>query len=155
MKLDFIKNAFDNLQTELSQDGEAITIFNPYSKGNITIDYEFYESTDGLDSFEQYTAQFSYQHRHFSNENDVLEWIQGVTDGKILAIELFCGAKNRRGGEIYFSNVDNLKKDVCEYISASKECDNFKIRSYNGENDYDGYILNDEQRGTYIVINKI
>lgn len=53
MKLDFIKNAFDNLQTELSQDGETITIFNPYSKGNITIDYEFYESTDGLDSFEQ------------------------------------------------------------------------------------------------------
>ena len=92
---------------------------------------------------------------HFCNENDVLEWIQGVTDGKILAIELFCGAKNRHGGEIYFSNVDNLKKDVCEYISASKECDNFKIRSYNGENDYDGYILNDEQRGTYIVINKI
>ena len=106
MKLDFIKNAFDNLQTELSQDGEAITIFNPYSKGNITIDYEFYESTDGLDSFEQYTAQFSYQHRHFSNENDVLEWIQGVMDIKILAIELFCGAKNRNNCFRYIPSIE-------------------------------------------------
>ncbi len=155
MKLDFIRKAFPKIKTEISQDGETITIFNPYLNENIVVDYEFYTRTDGSDSFEQYTARFSYQHRHFSNEKDVLEWIQGVIDGNILAIELFEGVKNRCGGEISFSGIEQLNNDVCEYISNSPKSDNFKIRSYNGENDYNGCILNDEQNGTYIVINRV
>ena len=114
MRFDFIGKAFPNLKTELSQDGEAITIFNPYSNNNIIVDYEFYTSADGSDSFEQYTTRFSYQHRHFSNEKDVLQWIKGVIDGTILAIELFEGEKNRCGGEISFSNIEQQNNDVCK-----------------------------------------
>ena len=159
MKLDFIKNAFDNFETELSQDGETITILNPYSNSNIIVDYEFFVSTDGLDSFEQYTTQFSYQHRHFTTENEVLEWIKSITEGSLLAIEFFIGTNNCFGGEIPFSSIKQLTYDIFvkeyDFYSGFSQCDNFKIRSWNCKNDYDGCILKNKENEFYIVINKI
>ena len=159
MKLDFIQKAFQSLKTEISQDGETITIFNQHFKDNIVIDYEFYVSTDGLDSFEQYTAAFSYQHRHFENEKDIIQWIENVIKGSLLAIEFFKGDENRFGGEISYSSVSQLTHDIFVekygYYNGFSQCDNFKIRSWSGENDYDGIIYKNQEKGTYIVLNKI
>ena len=158
MRFDFIIKAFPNLKIEMSHDGETITILNPYSNSNIIVDYEFFVSTDGLDSFEQYTTQFSYQHRHFENENDVIEWIKTIVDDSLLAIEFFEGDENRFGGEIPCSSVSQLTYDVFVkehgYYMGITQCDNFKIRSWSGKNDYDGYIFSSKEKGTYIIMNK-
>ena len=159
MRFDFIIKAFPNLTIEMSRDGETITILNPYSNSNIIVDYEFFVSTDGLDSFEQYTTQFSYQHRHFENEKDIIQWIENVIKDSLLAIEFFKGDENRFGGEISYSSVSQLTHDIFVekngYYNGFSQCDNFKIRSWSGENDYDGIIYKNQEKGTYIVLNKI
>ena len=159
MRFDFIIKAFPNLKIEMSRDGETITILNPYSNSNIIVDYELFVRTDGLDSFEQYTTQFSYQHRHFENENDVIEWIKIIVNDSLLAIEFFKGDENRFGGEISCSSVSQLTYDVFVeeygYYMGITQCDNFKIRSWSGENDYDGSIFSSKEKGTYIIMNKV
>ena len=159
MRFDFIIKGFPNLKTDISYDGETITIFNPYSNNDIVVDYELFTSVDGSDSFEQYTVNFSYQHRHFENESDVIEWIRSFTKDSLLAIEFFKGNENRFGGEISYSSISQLTHDIFVekygYYNGFSECDNFKIRSWSGENDYDGIIYKNQENGTYIVLNKI
>lgn len=152
MKLDFIKDAFLEIKTKISTDGETITLFNPHSKENIVVDYEFFTSIDNSDSFERYTAQFSYQHRNFSEESEVLEWINGVINNTILAIEMFKGRKKCGGGELHFSNMDNLNDDINEYCLKFLDADSFKIRSWNCTNNYSGCIIKKEDNKNLIIL---
>ena len=149
-RLDFLKDAFRGFELQFTEDESNVVILNPNYDENITVYDDEYE----------FTTCFSFQHRHFENEEDIIEWIGKIISGNTFAIEFFNNDQRRFGSEIDTEELQGLTYKKLEqftgYYGLTKlldVVDSFKIRSWDGKNNFD-YTMICEENGN-VVINQI
>ena len=148
-RLDFLKDAFFGLELQFAEDDSNVVILNPNYDANITVYDEEYE----------FIVCFSFQHRHFEKEKDIIEWICKIISGNTFAIEFYNNERRRFGSEIDAEELHELTYKKLEqftgYYGSTKlldVADSFKIRSWDGKNNGD-YTMSLEENGS-VVINK-
>ncbi len=146
-RLDFLKGAFQKFEIRFADDYSNAIIVNPNCNENITV-YD--------DEFE-FIVCFSFQHRHFEDEDDIVEWIRKIISGNTFAIEFFNDEQRRFGGEIDAEKLQELTYAKLEqftgYYGATKLAeiaDSFKIRGWDNKNNFD-YAMNREENGTVVI----
>ena len=148
-RLVFLKDAFYEFELQFADDYSNAIIVNPNYDENITV-YD--------DEFE-FTVCFSFQHRHFEDEDDIIEWIHRIISGNTFAIEFFNHEQRGFGSEIDAEELEDLTYEKLEqftgYFGLTKlldVADSFKIRGWDSKNNFD-YIITCEANGM-IAINK-
>ena len=149
-RLDFMKDAFRGFELKFAEDESNVVILNPNYDENITVYDDEYE----------FIACFSFQHRHFEDEEDIIEWIGKIISGNTFAIEFFNNNQRCFGSEIDTEELQGLTYKKLEqftgYYGLTKlldVVDSFKIRSWDGKNNFD-YTMICEENGN-VVINQI
>ena len=146
-RLDFLKDAFRGLELQFAEDESNVVILNPNYDENITVYDDEYE----------FTACFSFQHRHFEDEDDIFEWIHKIISGNICAIEFFNHEQRGFGGEIDTEEMQELTYEKLEqftgYFGLTKlldVADSFKIRGWDSKNNFD-CKMDREENGTIVI----
>ncbi len=138
--LSFLKNAFSDYNVQISDDGTHAIMISPFDGENIDVDY------DEADTYTPFTAYFSFQHRHLSGKEDVVDWINEIVLGKKFAIEFFKDGENRFGGEIEAEKLVNtsyekLGQETGYYNTLIEVSDSFKVRGWNPKNNFDAVFV--------------
>ena len=144
--LAFLKGPFSKYNIIISEDGYHATICNPFSHENIRVEYF------PADDFTPYIVYFSFQHCHLLDEENVIEWVSEIIDGKRCAIEFFANHANLFGGDIEASSLENLSYTSLEqytgYYGIHKLyqfADSFKVRGWDSKHNFDGkFVKNDD-----------
>ena len=133
-RLVFLKDAFSEFELQFAEDDSYAVIVNANYDENITV-YD--------DEFE-FTVCFSFQHRHFEDEDDIIEWIRKIISGSTFAIEFFNNEQRRFGGEIDAEELQDLSYEKLEqftgYYGLTKlldVADSFKIRGWDSKSNFD------------------
>ena len=152
----FLKKHFSSYEIVYSESGDFAEIINPFSKDNIIVDFI------PEDEFTPYLCRFSFQHRHQQDEKSVIEYITGILNQNIYAIEFFKDGKNRFGGDITAEELDNLFYEFLEHktgyygsIQLKNIVDSFKVRGWNPCYDFDAEFVKDEKGNITIVKTKV
>ena len=131
-KLSFLKNAFSDYVVEFTDSFTHAVIVNPFCGDNIAVYY--YED----DEHTPYCVCFSYQHCHLCDKENVVEWINEIIQGRLLAIEFFNGEQRCFGGDIEAEKLIDLSYETLEqhfgYFGSTKLlqiADSFKVRGWN------------------------
>ncbi len=145
--MDFLKDAFQKFEIRFDDNYSNAIIVNPNYDENITV-YD--------DEFE-FTVCFSFQHRHFEDEDDIVEWIHKIISGNTFAIEFFNNEQPRFGGEIDAEELLGLTYEKLEqftgYYGATKLAeiaDLFKIRGWDSKYNFD-CTMNREENGMVVI----
>lgn len=138
--LSFLKDAFSDYNMQISDDGTHATMFNPFDGENIGVDY------DELDTYTPFSVYFSFQHRHLSRKEDVVDWIHEIVLSKKFAIEFFQDGENRFGGEIEAEKLVNLSyeelgQETGYCNTLIRVSDSFKVRGWNTKNNFDAVFV--------------
>lgn len=148
-RLVFLKDAFRGFEMQFAEDYSNAMIINPDYDENITV----------YDDESEFIVCFSFQHRHFENEDDIIEWIRKIIYGDTFAIEFFNHGQPVFGGEIDADEMQDFTYENLErftgYFGSVKlkaVADSFKIRGWDSANNFD-YTITCEADGT-IAINK-
>lgn len=148
-RLIFLKDAFPGFELQFADDYSTAVVVNPDYNENITV-YD--------DEFE-FIVCFSFQHRHFEEEDDIIEWIHKIISGNTFAIEFFNHEQRGFGGEIDAEELQDLTYEKVEqftgYSGLTKlldVADSFKIRGWDGKNNFDYTIVRETNKT--ITINK-
>jgi len=148
-RLIFMKDAFSEFELQFADDFSSAVIVNPNYDENITVYDDEYE----------FTVCFSFQHCHFDEEDDIIEWIREIISGNTFAIEFFNKGQRGFGGEIDLEKMQELTYEKLEqftgYYGLTKlldVADSFKIRGWDSKNSFDCTIAR-EANGS-IAINK-
>lgn len=149
-RLEFLKDTFLGLDLQMADDEASMVILNPNYDENITVYDDEYE----------YIVFFSFQHRHFEDEDDIIAWIRKIITGNTFAIGFFNNEQRCFGSEIDTEELQGLTYKKLEqftgYYGLTKlldVADSFKIRSWDGKNNFD-YTMICEENGN-VVINQI
>ena len=120
---------------------------NPNYDENITVYDDEYE----------FIVCFSFQHRHFEDEDDLVDWIRNIISGNTLAIEFFNNEKRGFGGEIAAEELQDLSYEKLEhftgYYGLTKlfdVADSFKIRGWDSNYNFD-YTMTCEADGSIAI----
>ena len=155
-RLAFLKKAFPNDKVHIEDDGLCAIVFNPFHDQNVNVYY------CEEDDYTPFLACFSYQHRHFSDEEDIIDWINDITTGRVLAIEFFKNGQNCFGGEITAEELDEITYKKLEryavYYGTTKLLnivDSFKIRGWNIESNFDAVFVLEKDGTIAIEKNKL
>ncbi len=148
-RLIFLKDTFSEFELQFADDYSNAVIVNPNWNENITVYDDEYE----------FRVCFSFQHRHFEDKEDVVEWICKVIESRILAIEFFNKGQRRFGSDIETAELQDLSYEKLEqftgYYGLTKlrdVADSFKIRGWDSFKNFD-YTITCEANGA-IIINK-
>ena len=146
-RLDFLKDAFQKFEIRFDDNYSNAIIVNPNYDENIAV-YD--------DEFE-FIVYFSFQHRHFEDEDDIVEWIRKIISGSTFAIEFFDDEQRRFGGDIDAEKLQGLTYEKLEqftgYYGATKLAeiaDSFKIRGWDNKHNFD-CTMNREENGTVVI----
>ena len=100
---------------------------------------------------------FSFQHRHFEDDDDLVDWIRNIISGNTLAIEFFNNEKRGFGGEIAAEELQDLSYEKLEhftgYYGLTKlfdVADSFKIRGWDSNYNFD-YTMTCEADGSIAI----
>ena len=133
-RLSFLQDTFVELEIQFSDDFSNAVIVNPNYKENIIVYDEGYE----------YIVCFSFQHCHFEDTEDVVEWIHEIIAGSTLAIEFFCKEKRCFGGEIDAEELQDLSYDKLQqlwgftgFTKLLDTADSFKVRGWDSKSNFD------------------
>ena len=144
---DFLHDAFQKFELRFADDYSNAIIINPNYDENITVYDDGYE----------FTVCFSFQHRHFDDEDDVVAWIHKILSGNIFAIEFFNHEQRGFGGEIDAGEMQELTYEKLErftgYLGLTKlldVSDSFKIRGWDSKNNFD-CAMDREENGTIAI----
>lgn len=145
--LTFLKEAFPRFKLQFAEDYSNAVIVNPNYDENITVHDDEYE----------FIVCFSFQHRHFEEENDLIDWIRKIISGNTFAIEFFNNEQRGFGGEIDAEKLHDLSYEKLEhftgYYSLTKlfdVADSFKIRGWDSKNNFD-YTMACEANGNIAI----
>ena len=134
----FLKKQFAAYETVYSKTNDCVEIINPFSKDNIMVEYI------PEDEFTPYLCQFSFQHRHFKSEKEVIDYINDIMNQNVYAIEFFKDGEKRFGGDITVQELNELSYVFLEQrtgyygeIKLKDIADSFKIRGWNPCNNLD------------------
>ena len=97
-RLEFLKDTFLGLDLQMADDEASMVILNPNYDENITVYDDEYE----------YIVCFSFQHRHFEDEDDIIAWIRKIITGNTFAIEFFNTEQRCFGSEIDTEDLQGL-----------------------------------------------
>ena len=136
MKLDILKEKIADSVVILSEDGgdETANIINTKGNGNIIVTY--------FPNYpEPYTVLFRTQRRFFTDEADMLGYVNGILTETVCAVEFHTNGKPDFSGEILSYRLLDLTADdlaaefgySVEYL-IGKQC---RIRSWKGSYDAD------------------
>ena len=141
-ELSFLASYISKYRVDLSDALESAVIYNPNGKDHLYIEY------DKTDSFSPYMLSFSFQHVHVTDRESAAEWVDSILNERIFSIEFFIGENRCFGSEINASDLDRLSYEFLEkytgYFGREKLfriANNFKVRGWSGENDFDGYFV--------------
>lgn len=146
-RLIFLKDAFPGFELQFIADDSCALIINPNYDANIIV-YD--------DEFE-FTVCFLFQHCHFTDEDDVIDWICNIISGNTFAIEFFNNEQCRFGGEIAAEQLQDLSYEKLEqftgYYGLTKlldVADSFKIRGWDNKNNFDYKLIREANGGIEI-----
>ncbi len=151
-KLAFLLRAFPDEKVCIEDNGGKAVIFNPFSGDNIEVYYD-------EDDFHPFCAGFSFQHRHFDDEEAVAQWIKEIVCGKKFAIEFFRNGGNCFGGEIEelrHMSYEELEQRTGYYGAAKlyEVADSFKVRGWHKEKNFDEVFALQEDGTVRVEINQ-
>ena len=146
-RLIFLKESFSGFELRFSDNFSKADIINPNWNENITVYDDEYE----------FTVCFSFQHCHFEDKENVIEWIREVIDGNKLAIEFFNKEQCHFGSEIEVTALQDLTYEKLEqftgYYGLTKlldVADSFKVRGWDSKNNFD-FMFFRESNGTIAI----
>lgn len=129
---------FSNHMTHFSKDKNLLEIVNPFGNENIKIEYV------PEDEWTPYILYFSFQHWHMNDEEDIIEHIHDIINGKLFSIEFFKGNKRCFGGDIEAKDLQELSYKTLEnylgdfQMSKLKDiADSFKVRGWKADTNFD------------------
>ena len=143
MHLLFMKDLFSQYETDLRIENgiETIHIRNTQFDDEIVIHYY-------PDDYYTYLFQFATQHRDTSSKDDLIKYALSFANAEKAAIEFFEKEKNRFGGEIEVSLLDNISyddlKEYFGYLHLDLTNLTFKVRAWNARYCFDGYFEKSE-----------
>ena len=133
-RLVFLNNAFSKFDLQFADNFSNAIICNPNYNENISV----------YDNEYEFIVCFSFQHRHFEDQEDVVAWIREITAGNLFAIEFFNKGQRRFGSEINAKLLQDLTYEKLEQFAGyygltklSDVADSFKIRGWDRKNNYD------------------
>ena len=139
----FMKDLFSQYETDIriENDIETIHIRNKQFEDEIVV-HHF------PDDYYTYLLQFATQHRDTSSKDDLIKYALSFANAEKAAIEFFEKEKNRFGGEIEVSLLDNISYDDLRNYFGYPHLDltnlTFKVRAWNARYCFDGYFEKSE-----------
>ena len=139
----FMKDLFSQYETDIriENDIETIHIRNKQFEDEIVVHYF-------PDDYYTYLLQFATQHRDTSSKDDLIKYALSFANAEKAAIEFFEKEKNRFGGEIEVSLLDNISYDDLReyfgYLHLDLTNLTFKVRAWNAHYCFDGYFEKSE-----------
>ena len=143
MHFSFMKDLFSQYETDIriENDIETIHIRNKQFEDEIVVHYF-------PDDYYTYLMQFATQHRDTSSKDDLIKYALSFANTEKAAIEFFENEKNRFGGEIEVSLLDNISYDDLRNYFGYPHLDltnlTFKVRAWNACYCFDGYFEKSE-----------
>ncbi len=138
MELTFLKNLFPNhsIEIEVKEDNtEYAKIIHEEFDDIIKI---FYYPGD----YYEYYFSFATQHRHTSDKNELIEIIKSFINAEKAAIEFYLNGKNRFGGEIEVSLLDDITYEYLRQDYGYQNIDmseyTFEVRAWNKKYCFNG-----------------
>ena len=128
---------FSDHVTRFSEGNTVLEIINPFGNENIKVEYV------PDDEWTPYILYFSFQHWHMADEEDIIENINDIIDGKMLSIEFFKDGKRCFGGDIEVQDLKELSYESLENIFSVFRikiiavADSFKVRGWKANTDFD------------------
>ena len=139
----FMKDLFSQYETviRIENDIETIHIRNKQFEDEIVV-YYF------PDDYYTYLLRFATQHRDTSSKEELIQYVLSFANAEKAAIEFFENEKNRFGGEIEVSLLDNISYDDLRKYFGYPHLDltnlTFKVRAWNARYCFDGYFEKSE-----------
>lgn len=143
----FLKKHFSAYEINFSKerDRDLVEIINPFYDENIRVEYI------PEDDFTPYVVSFAFQHCHMCDEEDIVEYVNDIIDGKILSIEFFKNGARCFGGDIATLELadlsyDALAKSIEDWGIAKllDYADSFKLRGWHSNYSFDAAFVIDE-----------
>lgn len=128
---------FSAYAVRFSEDESILEIINPFDNENIKIEYV------PEDEWTPYILYFSFQHWHLNDEENIIEIIRDIIDGKLLSIEFFKGDQRCFGGDVEAQDLQELSYEALENcfgdfpISIINMADSFKVRGWKADTNFD------------------
>jgi hypothetical protein len=138
-----MKDLFSQYETDIriENDIETIHIRNKQFEDEIVVHYF-------PDDYYTYLLQFATQHRDTSSKEELIQYVFSFANAEKAAIEFFENEKNRFGGEIEVSLLDNISYDDLRNYFGYPHLDltnlTFKVRAWNARYCFDGYFEKSE-----------
>ena len=147
-----IASQFSDYVTYLSEDKNFLEILNPFGNENIKLEYV------SEDEWTPYILYFSFQHWHMNDEEDIIEHIYDIINGKLLSIEFFKCGRRCFGGDIEAQELQGLSYETLEeYFSdfpfgkLKDIADSFKVRGWDPRDNFDATFECDDNGDITIV----
>lgn len=144
-RFDFLRKEFPSYKIKFSEDGSMVEIVNPFGNENVRIEYV------PEDDFTPYIVFFAFQHCHMCDEEDIIDYINDIINGKVFSIEYFYNDTRLFGGDITAEKLKDLSYDTLEQntgyygIAKLKDCaDSFKLRGWHNDYNFDAIFVTDE-----------
>lgn len=153
MHFSFIKELFPKFDVNiLTENGiETVYIKNKQFADTIIIHYF-------PDDYYIYLLKFATSHRDISSQNELIECVQSFVSGKKATIEFFENEKNKFGGEIDASFLDDLTYNKLRNYFGYPNIDisnlTFKVRAWNNQYCFDGCFHKNDY-GTIDIVKNI
>ena len=149
-----IASQFSDYATHLFDDKNSLEIRNPFGNENIKLEYV------PEDECTPYILYFSFQHWHMNDEEDIIEHIYDIINGKLLSIEFFKCGRRRFGGDIEAKELQDLSYETLEnffsdfpFGKLKDIADSFKVRGWKPDANFDAVFDVDACGKTTIKIN--
>ena len=134
---------FSDHVTRFSENKSVLEILNPLGNENIKIEYV------PEDELAPYILYFSFQHWHMNDEQDVIEHIHNIVNGKLFSIEFFKDDKRCFGGDIGLQDLQELSyKTLKNKFSGFRmniidTANSFKVRGWKDASNFDAVFYVD------------
>ena len=149
-----IASQFSDYATHLFDDKNSLEIRNPFGNENIKLEYV------PEDERTPYILYFSFQHWHMNDEEDIIEHIYDIINGKLLSIEFFKCGRRCFGGDIEAKELQDLSYETLEnffsdfpFGKLKDKADSFKVRGWKPDANFDAVFDVDACGKTTIKIN--
>jgi len=144
-RFDFLRKEFSSYEMKFSEGGSSVEIINPFCNENVKVEYI------PEDDFTPYIVYFAFQHCHMCDEEDIIDYINNIINGKVFSIEYFNNDTRCFGGDITAEELKDLSYDTLEQntgyygITKLKDCANsFKLRGWHSDHNFDAVFVTDE-----------
>lgn len=150
MHFSFIKELFPQYGVDIQMEKgvETVYIRNRQFEDPIVIHYF-------SDGYYAYLLQFATQHCDVSSKEELIQYALAFANAEKAAIEFFENGKNRFGGEIEVSLLDQITYDKLRNLFGYPHLDltnlTFKVRAWDTRYSFDGYFENGGSNSINII----